>query len=1456
MEWVLVSKYYLTLYIMSTLFGDLVLGNVYHITPSADTPCPREPCLTLEQFATNTRAYLTSNTSIIFLSGNHSLGQVFTIGNIVSFEIYVTENQIEPSAILCTHSIQHDLIDINIFNVQYLYVRNIMFYGCTNSYKVIDHVMVADSDYSNAIGTALNVERSSINVIWSTFVNNNVGTGRISARQRYTKGGAMVVIRSIINVSHTLFMHNTGERGGAIYAADSVVNIFRSNFIENCISCFTANIEIGSRCIGASFYCEYCNVTINSSIFRRNKARAGSSGDYSSGGALGFIESKVATQHCIFMDNRASTNGGAIYVEGCQLTSSYNIFRNNIAQNGGVFYATDAYIKDDKSNLYDNVADKNGGVMSAYHSVSDFNKSIIHYNKASGSGGGFFISGSKLYITESVLLMNCGKSGGVIATTGASILVHRCNFTNNHGDEGGVFNTAVVGYRSKRHLYISSKVSLAVRTKKSTRSIYINDSRFDNNIANYGGVFKFGTDRNTTINRCIFLYNKAWTSGGVMYTNGLDTLINMSHFISNEAHLSGVLYLKAASVELRTSVLVNNTATQGIIYTSDRSHIVVYNVNINYNEAEVGVMYIVESTGILSGNTLYSNNVGSVFLYNSNINITSFVLRSCTSVKKDNTSTNYQELEGGAFTAFQSTISFLGKCTLMENKAQIGGAIYASESTVNIYDGELNIMHNVAIEKGGGIYLYQSDLQCHSTSTLLLSGNVVTENGGGIFSSSSSIKVESRFSEPTYNGGLLKFTENEADKGGGIFLEVNAKLYIQRREWEVLLYDQPAIIFHENKANFGGAVYVDDSTNSGTCSSMSYKTTSSECFVQVMALHNNGAYHETNTDIHFIDNNANISGADLYGGLLDRCIVSPYAEVYSKNEINGDIISGISYFKKISNANLESVSSSPIGICFCEDNIPDCSLEPSTKYVKKGERFSVTLAVIDQVHHTIHSANVISSLSTTFGGLGENQLNQTINGNCSELYFEVYSPDSTEELTMYADGPCKNALASTKKLNIRFSPCQCSIGFQPKTSNSEVKQTRCECECDKRLDGYISSCDPSRHTVVRKGNVWITYLNHTNNQGYLFYQNCPLDYCYTPGTLTIINLNLPNGSDAQCSNRRSGLLCGRCKPGLSLSLGSSKCISCAARWRAILFVTLFASLVIGILLVAILLALNLTVSVGTLNGIIFYTNIVSAFDSTFLFSTDNKTGFATTIIAWFNLEAGFDVCFFDGMDAYGKSLVHLAFPIYLICLVVIIIFVSERHTKFAQLIGKSNPVATLATLLLLSYTKVLNLIITSFSFVILKYPNNSSELVWLPDASVRYLRGKHIVLFILGILILVGGIAYTLLLFFWQWLLRYQNKILFRWVRYQSLTHFLEPYHAPYNFKYRYWTGLLLFIRVLLYTISSANASRDPGINLLAVGITMVGILLLRMTSRETFINIGGLMCWKLLALLTSYFFA
>ena len=66
---------------------------------------------------------------------------------------------------------------------------------------------------------------------------------------------------------------------------------------------------------------------------------------------------------------------------------------------------------------------------------------------------------------------------------------------------------------------------------------------------------------------------------------------------------------------------------------------------------------------------------------------------------------------------------------------------------------------------------------------------------------------------------------------------------------------------------------------------------------------------------------------------------------------------------------------------------------------------------------------------------------------------------------------------------------------------------------------------------------------------------------------------------------------------------------------------------------ALILVLNLTVAIGTLNGLIFYANIAAANSSTFFPSRS----ILSIIMAWMNLELGIDTCFFEGMDTYWKT---------------------------------------------------------------------------------------------------------------------------------------------------------------------------------------------------------------------------
>ena len=403
----------------------------------------------------------------------------------------------------------------------------------------------------------------------------------------------------------------------------------------------------------------------------------------------------------------------------------------------------------------------------------------------------------------------------------------------------------------------------------------------------------------------------------------------------------------------------------------------------------------------------------------------------------------------------------------------------------------------------------------------------------------------------------------------------------------------------------------------------------------------------------------------------------------------------------------------------------------------------MNVVAVDQANHAINNTIVHTFLLSKQGGLGENQLTQTTKDSCTELKFQIFSRNRFEEVVMYAEGPCKDALLSQKRFKVQFSSCDCPVGFQPLLS----EESRCVCECDVVLSSYIMDCNPESKMVTRKVNAWITYINMTSNDEhgytYLIYPHCPLDYCVSPSKYTKINLNLLNGSDMQCANHRSGLLCGVCQPGFSLSLGSSRCIFCPEYWPVLFVLIVAMAFLLGIVLVTVLLALNLTVAVGTLNGIVFYANILAANSSTFSLSQQT---FSFVIVSWLNMKFGIDTCFVKGMSAFTKTWIRLIFPVYVILLVIIVILISRFSMRFSALIGKKNPVATLATLILLSYAKLLNVVITILSCATLDYPvlyGHQRKLVWLPDATVDYFKSRHATLFITAVVILIIGAVYT-----------------------------------------------------------------------------------------------------------------
>ena len=215
-------------------------------------------------------------------------------------------------------------------------------------------------------------------------------------------------------------------------------------------------------------------------------------------------------------------------------------------------------------------------------------------------------------------------------------------------------------------------------------------------------------------------------------------------------------------------------------------------------------------------------------------------------------------------------------------------------------------------------------------------------------------------------------------------------------------------------------------------------------------------------NIFITRNRATISGDAIYGGLFDRCSVSPQAEVMEST------LNALDYIKKIVNFanNLNSsVSSEPVQVRFCDSK--------TTIYIKKGESFTVNITAIDQVGNSVNAtihASVITKSGV--GRLKEGQAKQIVGNQCTELKYNVFAQDTSAKLQLYADGPCTNSEISKKVLNISFQPCSCSIGLQP--SQSKIS---CECVCDPKLQPYqITNCSQKAGTIRLENNTTYGYV--------------------------------------------------------------------------------------------------------------------------------------------------------------------------------------------------------------------------------------------------------------------------------------------------------------------------------------------------------------------------------------------
>ena len=359
------------------------------------------------------------------------------------------------------------------------------------------------------------------------------------------------------------------------------------------------------------------------------------------------------------------------------------------------------------------------------------------------------------------------------------------------------------------------------------------------------------------------------------------------------------------------------------------------------------------------------------------------------------------------------------------------------------------------------------------------------------------------------------------------------------------------------------------------------------------------------------------------------------------------------------------------------------------------------------------------------------------------------------------------------------------------------------CQCDPILTSHIPSlttCDIDHQTIPRPANTWISAHTINNSHSYHVSLHCPFDYCLPHSSQ--LNLSTP---DSQCKFNRSGVLCGQCQHGLSIVFGSSQCKHCSNIYLLIIIPIGIA----GLVLVILLFTLNITVTNGDINSFLFYINIISI-NAPIFFPTGESVMY--TFVSLANLDLGIETCFFGGMDDYAKMWLQLVFPIYLIFIATLLIITSRYSTTIQRLTAR-RALPVLATLFLLSYTKVLLTVSNVlFSYTSITHlPSNHTTLVWSVDTSVPLFGVKFTILFIACLILFLILVPFNVVLIFTKKLSYFKVVTYFKPL--------LDAYQGPYKIKFHYWTGLQLLMRTIFFGLSALNRNINLMISSILLGV-------------------------------------
>lgn len=715
-------------------------------------------------------------------------------------------------------------------------------------------------------------------------------------------------------------------------------------------------------------------------------------------------------------------------------------------------------------------------------------------------------------------------------------------------------------------------------------------------------------------------------------------------------------------------------------------------------------------------------------------------------------------------------------CRFIDNYAYSASALFIQEwKYIAAQPGLVVFLRDVEIKDNNNFMIDEYAAQSLSgivhvvaTNLTLLGTNLISNNTDtGVYLDRSILHME----------GETSFINNSAARGAGIRFESQSLL---------ILSNNSELNFVNNKASvYGAGIYsnnlavsnelrvVDCPIYFGELSLLCFQDFSQDC-TDVTKL---------NITIRFEGNTAQ-QGNMIYGTTLKTC---PWAQQLTN--VNENIFEVLYMLQQKGLPTPIQFDTAPNTSAAVATNPFSIVIENGTNQtepilVVPGRTFNVHVEARDQFDRLAYA--VITSLTEENGELNfknHSLLGDTnywlLSGNERSSTFNVpvtvYIEPTTEDFRVVFIG-----VGSYAQNSVKIRVIDCPLGY---VYNNDTKT----CNCDPRFNNFRTSCN-NDDTLSIPTNSWIGYAENYNKT--ILTIRCYLDYCKSGAK----NVSLKD-VDAQCSDgyNRGGIGCGGCKEGFGLTLGENRCKKCSS--YSIFNIIGFAG--IGIGLISVFGSLRISIADGYLNGILFFSNVITLFSPVFSVQSETLKSLLR-LFSWLNLNIGFEYCFYEGMTALQQSTLSFVFPVYLYILIGLIILLSKYSQKFARSFNSKGYSATklFATLFVMTYTTILSNSINILGYSIVYTLDGVNRTVWITDPNQPYFEGFHAVLCVFAILmILVYLIPAPLILV--------APGLVLRIPILKNYKPLYDAFWAPFKPQFRFWIGLRLMLRFFPFIFSN-----------------------------------------------------